>query len=120
MPKAPDVDLFRQRIRERIERDPNLNMTNLAVKAGLHNTAVRNMLNGRVKHPQINTVIAILRALDTTLEDLMNESDGQEDRDTLRLLSRLSVDERAQLLGLARGIAEARDRAPKQAPEGIA
>lgn len=49
-----------------------LNPRSLSLKAGLNPTAVRDMLEGRVKYPRYDTVEALAKALDVTPAQLMS------------------------------------------------
>ena len=95
----PD-DEFVRRLKKRIDEDPDLTPAGLAVRAGLDNSAIRSLLAGRAKSPRFSTVVKIMDALGTTLEEFMGEPRSKAERDILNLLSQMPDDERLQLLGL--------------------
>ncbi len=115
---------FAERLRRVIERDPNLTVAGLAVKAGLNNSALRALLAGRVKSPRLDTAIRVCEALGTTLEDFMSGAfegarleEDEEDQRIRDLLSQLSIEERRLLLGYAEGLRDARLKAREEPPE---
>lgn len=118
MSKNPDQqDAFIERLRERIESDPDMNPTKLAEKAGLDKTAVRSLLVGRSKTPTFRTVSKIMTALGTTFEEFMGDPKTAEEREILRLLTKLPDAERAQLLGFARWISDQPGKGSRPEPE---
>ena len=115
---------FAERLQRAIDRDPNLTVAGLAVKAGLDNSALRNLLSGRVKNPRLDTAIKVCEALGTTLEDFMSGAyegarldEDEEDQRIRDLLSQLSIEERRLLLGYAEGLRDARHRANEEPPQ---
>lgn len=105
---------FLRRLRDRIESDPKLTPTSLALMAGLDNSAIRSFLSGRAKSPKLSTVNRIMAALGTTYEEFMGNPKTPEERDILRLVAELPVTERLQLLGFAKALrgAEGTTRQP--------
>lgn len=114
---TPEIDRLRHRLQERIDSDPNMNMTKLATKAGLNNTAVRSILTGRSKSPEFATVLAICKALDMSLDELLEGDRSHAEKEMLRLLGQLTVGQQLQLLGLATDFAA--DRHPAPPPQGF-
>lgn len=112
----PD-DEFVRRLKERIESDPDLTPSGLALKAGLDNSAIRSLLVGRAKSPRFSTVIKIMDALGTTLEEFMGDPRTPAERDILDLVSRMPADQRMQLLGFAKALSARPDPAPTEDPE---
>ena len=100
---------FAEKLRQRIEDDPNLTEAGLAVSAGLSNAAIRRLLSGATKNPRVDTAIMICRALGTTLEEFMGQPQTKEERRIAHLMSQLSVEERRQLLGYGEGLLAHRD-----------
>lgn len=116
-----DERLFAKRLQAVIDRDENLTVAGLSVKAGLDNSALRSLLSGRVKNPRIDTAMKVCAALGTSLEEFMagefEPARLAEDLDRIRiraLLSDLSHQERQLLLTYAEGLRDARDTAQKQ------
>lgn len=109
-------DTFVERLRRRIDSDPELTPAGLAVKAGLDNSAIRSLLAGRAKNPRWDTVEAICTALGTTVVEFMSDPQTEEEARILRLLGRLTVAEQLRLLGYGDRLLEERDRVPGPAP----
>ena len=107
---------FVERLRRRIESDPELTPAGLAVRAGLDNSAIRSLLAGRARNPRWDTVEAICRALGTTVAEFMSDPETEEERRILHLLGQLTVEEQLRLLGYGDRLLEEQDRAPLQAP----
>lgn len=57
-------------------RNSSLNPRSLSLKAGLGTTAVRDMLEGRVKFPRYDTVVALAKALNITPARLMGDQEA--------------------------------------------
>ena len=113
---AMSSESFVERLRRRIESDPDLTPAGLAVKAGLDNSAIRGLLTGKAKNPRWDTVEAICRALGTTVAEFMSDPETEEERRILRLLAQLTVEEQLRLLGYGDRLLEEQDRAPAPAP----
>ena len=111
------ADTFVERLRRRIESDPELTPAGLAIRAGLDNSAIRSLLVGRAKNPRWDTVEAICTALGTTVVEFMSDPQTEEEARILRLLGRLTVEEQLRLLGYGDRLLEERDRAPGPAPQ---
>ena len=109
-----DQRTFAERLQRVIDDDPSLTPAGLAVKAGLDNSAIRSILSGRIKHPRLDTAIRICEALGTTLEEFMGSAQTSEEREILRLLTRLSADRRRQLLGYGQALADEEDRSRRE------
>ncbi|WP_109468836.1 helix-turn-helix domain-containing protein [Albibacillus kandeliae] len=99
---------FLLRLRAAIEADPNLNVSNLAVKAGLGNSAIRLMFS-RNTSPRVATMRKICAALGTTLEEFMSNAQTEDEKEIVRLLGQLPEHLRQQLLGYGRGLVAASD-----------
>lgn len=103
---------FAEKLRARIESDPNLTEAGLAVKAGLSNAAIRKLLAGSTQNPRMDTAMKICRALGTTVEEFMSNAQTPEEHEIVRLVSRLPVHLRQKLLGYGQGLLDAEDPAP--------
>ena len=69
MPNKEFVDI----LAARIESDPDLTVAGLAVKAGLDNSTIRQMIRHR-RSPRIDTAVKICRALGETVESFLSKS----------------------------------------------
>lgn len=98
---------FAQRLQAVIDADPELTAAGLATRAGLNNSAIRYILNGRVNNPRIDTAEKICAALGTTYEDFMRDEYTSEEQEILSLLSELPDDLRRQLLGYGQALRDA-------------
>lgn len=56
-------------------KEAGLNQKSLAVKAGLNDTAVRDILKGRSKNPKLDTLHRLARALDFSFEEFARAID---------------------------------------------
>ena len=112
------TDDFVERLRKRIESDPELTAAGLAVRAGLDNSVIRGLLTGKAQNPRWDTVQKICAALGTTVVEFMSDPQTEEEARILRMLGRLTVDEQMRLLGYGDRILEERDRPPGPAPQG--
>ena len=93
---------------QRIEGDPTLSEAGLAVRAGLNNSTIRQMIKMH-RSPRIDTAIKICRALGETVETFMSKRHDPIMSELLFHLEQLTAEERALLLAAARGL-----RAPHQ------
>lgn len=100
---------FLLRLRAAIDADPDLNVSNLAVKAGLGNSAIRLMFK-RNTSPRVATMRKICAALGTTLEEFMSNAQTEDEKEIVRLLGQLPEHLRQQLLGYGRGLLDAADQ----------
>ena len=107
---------FLIRLRAEIDADPALNVSNLAVKAGLGNSSIRLML-AQNRSPRVATMRKICAALGTTLEEFMSEARNPEEQEIVRLVSQLPEHLRQQLLGYGQALLDAERRAPQESPE---
>ena len=94
---------------QRIADDPNLSDAGLAVKAGLNNSTIRQMIKSR-RNPRIDTAMKICHALGETVETFMSQRRDPVMSELLFHLEQLSAEERNLLLDAARGLT-ARHRA---------
>lgn len=101
---------FAERLRLAIQNDPNLTEAGLAVRAGLDNSTIRQLLAGKTKNPRVDTAMKICAALGTTIEEFMGSPRNEEERDILRLVSQLPVHLRRQLLGYGQALADTQDQ----------
>ena len=106
--------VFAERLRARIEADPNLTAAGLAVKAGLDNSTIRQLLSGRIETPTMRTAEKICAALGTTVEEFMSNAETEEEREIVRLVSRLPAHLRRQLLGYGQALLDAADQLPSE------
>ncbi len=109
-------DIFLARLQAVIDADPNLNVSNLAVKAGLSNSAIRLMLKNNTS-PRVATMRRICAALDTTLEEFLSNAKTEEERELVRLVSQLPDHLRHELLGYGRALVARKDDPPPGLPE---
>ncbi|MFC6585913.1 helix-turn-helix transcriptional regulator [Sulfitobacter pacificus] len=107
---------FTERLRAKIDSDPNLTEAGLAKKANLDTSTIRQML-AKNRSPRMNTAEKICRALGTTVEEFMLDSDSKEERDIALLVSRLSLDLRQKLLSYGEGLLDAQDHTPEESDE---
>lgn len=71
-------------------------------KAGLNQTGVYEILNGRIRSPKLSTVEKIAAALETTVTDLLSENRPVEARQRiLEAFDRLSPEDQERLLRTA-------------------
>lgn len=103
---------FLERLKAAIDADPSLNVSNLAVKAGLGNSAIRLMFR-RNNSPRVDTMRKICAALGTTLEEFMSDAQTAEEREIVRLFAQLPDHLKQELLGYGRGLAAAAVRSPQ-------
>jgi len=107
----PDLELFKQKLQERIDADPEMTVNKLSVKAGLASSSIRAILVGKSKSPELATFLAICKALDLSLDEFLAGERSPTEKEMLRLLSKLTVGEQLQLLGIATDFAAERDMA---------
>ncbi|GEM_PF-2347017 len=117
MTNDPTIEPFLVRLKERIDSDPDLTVSGLAIKAGLDNSAIRNMFSRNYKSLRISTARQICAALGTTLEEFMSEAHTPEEREIVRLVSRLPDHLRRQLLGYGQGLLVSEDQAAPKSGE---
>lgn len=116
MAKVVISDPFLIRLRDRIDRDPNLTDAGLAKKAGLSDSAIRQYYSRSNRTPRVENARKICAALGTTLEEFMSDAQTQEEREIVRLTLQLSDPLRRQLLGYAQALAAAQDRTDPKPP----
>jgi plasmid maintenance system antidote protein VapI len=107
---------FVEILRDRIASDPNLTDAGLAVKAGLDNSTIRQMIANN-RSPRIDTAVKICAALGETVESFMAQSRDPAVSELLFHLEQLTPAERDLLLAAARGL---RARHPEAAPLSLA
>ncbi len=88
---------------KRIEDDPNLTAAGLALKAGLDNSTIRQMIKDR-RNPRIDTAMKICGALGETVESFMSQGRDAAMTELMFLLEKLTPEERGLLLAAARGL----------------
>lgn len=106
---------FVLKLRAAIDADPELNVSNLAVKAGLSNSSIRLMFKQN-RSPRVQTMRKICAALGTTLEEFMSEAETSEEKEIVRLVMQLPEHLRQQLLGYGQALLDA-DRQSRQAKD---
>ena len=116
MPENHPTEPFLIRLQAAIDADPNLNVSNLATKAGLGNSTIRLMFRDN-KSPRVGTMRKICAALGTTLEEFMSNAQTEEEQEIVRLFAQLPEPLRQQLLGYGRGLAAASGQTPKEDDE---
>ncbi len=95
---------FVQILAERIEADPDLTESGLALRADLDNSTIRQMIKHQ-RSPRIDTALKICRALGETVESFMSQGQDPVTKEIQLLLQQLTDEERAMLLAAARGLA---------------
>jgi len=63
------------------------NPRSLSIKAGLNATAVRDILEGRAKHPRYDTIKSLSDILNVTPDELMDNNDKKTKDDDLDILT---------------------------------
>lgn len=106
---------FAERLRERINNDPELTEAGLAVKAGLSDSVIRKLLAGNTKNPRVDTARKICQALGTTLEQFMASPLTDEEQEIVDLVSQLPDHLRRQLLGYGQALLASSNQ-PEQEP----
>lgn len=113
MTKNEISEPFLVRLKAVIDADPDLNVSNLAVKAGLANSTIRTMFRDN-KSPRVATMRKICAALGTTLEEFMSNAQTEDEKEIVRLFAKLPEPLKQQLLGYGRGLAAASDQSQKE------
>lgn len=108
---------FVRRLRHRIEIDPGLTAAGLAIKAGLDNSVIRNLFNGKTRNPRLDTMEKICSALETTVDQFMKPDLTPEEREIIRLTALLPDHLRRQILGYVQGVAAALDPPSQESGE---
>lgn len=94
---------FVEILRDRIANDPSLTEAGLAVKAGLDNSTIRQMI-AQNRSPRIDTAVKICAALGESVESFMEQSRDPVVSEILFHLEQLTPEERDLLLAAARGL----------------
>lgn len=94
---------FVETLIQRIADDPNLTEAGLAVRAGLDNSTIRQMIKHH-RNPRIDTAMKICRALGETVETFMTRQNDPVMSELLFHLEQLTEEERGLLLAAARGL----------------
>jgi transcriptional regulator with XRE-family HTH domain len=116
MTAKPITEPFLIKLQAAIDADPDLNVSNLAVKAGLSNSAIRQMFDQN-RSPRASTMRKICAALGTTLEEFMSNAQTEEELEIVRLVSQLPGDLRRELLGYGRALASQHRKSSEQSDE---
>ncbi len=117
MTEADITEPFLIRLRDRIDRDPDITAAGLSVKAGLSNAAIRHWFNRDNKGPTISSARKVCHALGTTLEEFMSNAQTSEEREIVALTIQLPVHLRQKLLGYGQALLEQEDPSKPQAGE---
>ncbi|PCJ75547.1 MAG: hypothetical protein COA53_06535 [Rhodobacteraceae bacterium] len=117
MNDAKITEPFLLKLKARIESDPDITVSGLAIKAGLGNSAIRLMFSRNVQSLRISTARQICAALGTTLEEFMSEAHTPEEQEIVRLVSQLPDHLRRQLLGYGQGLLVSKDQAAPKSGE---
>ncbi len=89
---------------QRIKSDPELTEAGLAVRAGLDNSTIRQMIKNH-RNPRIDTAMKICHALGETVETFMSQRASDPVMSELLFhLEQLTAEERAMLLAAAKGL----------------
>ena len=116
MSESEITEPFLRRLQARIDSDPELNVSNLATKANLSNSAIRLMFKKKTS-PRVSTMRKICAALGTTLEEFMSEAETPEEKEIMRLLMQLDEASRRELLGYGKALVARQDRSDPESPE---
>ncbi|MBL1434714.1 MAG: helix-turn-helix transcriptional regulator [Rhodobacteraceae bacterium] len=108
---------FLIKLKARIDNDPDITTSGLAIKAGLDNSAIRSMFKRGYKSLRITTARKICEALGTTYEEFMSEAQTTEEFEIVRLVSQLSETDRQLLLGFGQGLAAKQGQAQPKSGE---
>lgn len=111
MAKNTLTEPFLIKLQAVIDADENLTISGLAIKAGLDNSAIRQMF-AHDRSPRISTMRKICEALGTTLEEFMSNAQTPEEQQIVRLVSRLPAHLRQKLLSYGQGLLDAEDPTP--------
>ena len=68
---------FKERITQKLKQS-NFTVASIERNAGLGVSVLRNLLRGKSHNPRIETVIALAKALNCTVDDLLAETDTSE------------------------------------------
>lgn len=112
------TDPFLIRLKERIDGDPDLTVSGLAIKAGLDNSTIRNLFARGYKSTRVTTARKICAALGTTYEAFMGEAQTSDEQEIVRLVSQLSEADRQLLLGFGQGLVAKQGQVPPKSGEG--
>lgn len=113
-----DDSEFIRRLRHRIDTDPTLSAAGLSIAAGLDNSVIRNLFNGKTRNPRPDTMEKICAALGTTVDEFMKPAQSPEEAEIARLVSALPAPLRLQLLGFAKALAAEADQSRPKEGEG--
>lgn len=117
MVKNEITEPFLVRLQAVIDSDPDLNVSNLATRAGLADSTIRKIFRDN-KSPRAVTMRKICAALGTTLEEFMGEARNPIEQEISRLALQLPDHLLKELLGYGRGLAAAADQSqPKDTSE---
>lgn len=109
---------FAERLRQRIDSDPELTAAGLSTAAGLDNSTIRHLLSGRTKNVRVDTALRICAALGTTLDEFMGEPRNDAARALDRLRAELGEAELRQLLGYGQALRDRRQSDPPTSGRG--
>ena len=101
---------FAERLKARIDADPDLTEAGLSVKAGLSNSTIRQLLSGKIESPTLRTATKICDALGVTVEDFMMDGLNDYEQKILSLVSQMPEHLRQQFLGYGQALADAQDQ----------
>jgi len=111
------IDPFLRKLKQIIDEDPELTVSNLAVKSGLTNSVIRKWYS-HGHSPRLDNMRRVCEALGTTLEVFLSDARSEEEKEIVRLVARLPSHLRLQLLGYGQGLLAAEDR-PHRGPEEV-
>lgn len=94
---------FVEILTDRIASTEGLTVSGLAIKAGLDNSTIRQMI-ALNRSPRIDTAVKICAALGETVEGFMSQSRDPVTSEILFHLEQLDLAERGLLLAAARGL----------------
>ena len=101
---------FAEKLQAVIDQDENLTVAGLAVKAGLDNSTIRQLLSGKIETPTLRTANKICEALGTTYEVFMSNAQTPAEKEIVRLVMLLPDDLRQKLISYGQGLLAASDQ----------
>lgn len=116
MAKTTITEPFLLKLEAVISASSELTVSNLSVKAGLSNSAIRQMFDQN-RSPRLLTMRKICTALGTTVEEFMSLAQTEEEREIVRLISQLPAPLRHELLGYGRALSVQASKSNQESDE---
>jgi transcriptional regulator with XRE-family HTH domain len=112
MTKQHLTESFLIKLKAAIDADPQLTPAGLSKRAGLADSAIRLMFLRGNQSPSLSTAERICEAMGTNLIEFMSDAETKEEREIVRLIAKLPLHLRQQLLGYGQALADAADQPP--------